>query len=122
MEPILGDTDIMIFPKGADVGTWRGYEEDNERYAYLKEAGFRYFCNVDSSQYWVQISNDYFRQGRRNLDGTRMYEVVCGKRDLLSDLFDAKEVFDPARPTPVKGVIAEDEKQTSQATSSKASE
>lgn len=122
VEPILGDTDIMIFPKGADVGTWRGYEEDNERYAYLKEAGFRYFCNVDSSQYWVQISNDYFRQGRRNLDGTRMYEVVCGKRDLLSDLFDAKEVFDPARPTPVKGVLEEGEKQGSQTTSSKASE
>lgn len=121
VEPILGDTDIMIFPKGADVGTWRGYEEDNERYAYLKEAGFRYFCNVDSSEYWVQISNDYFRQGRRNLDGTRMYEVVCGKRDLLSDLFDAKEVFDPARPTPVKGVVEESTGQESQTTASKES-
>ena len=51
-----------------------------------------------------------------------MYEVVCGKRDLLSDLFDAKEVFDPARPTPVKGVLEEGEKQGSQTTSSKASE
>lgn len=107
VQPILGDTDIILFPKGADVGTWKGYEETNERYAYLKNAGFDYFCNVDSSEYWVQITRDYFRQGRRNLDGTRMYEVICGKRDLLSDLFDAKEVFDPARPTPVKGVVAE---------------
>lgn len=106
VEPILGDTDIIIFPKGADVGTWKGYDETNERYNYLNQAGFDYYCNVDSSQYWVQIAKDYFRQGRRNLDGTRMYEVVCGKRDLLSDLFDAKEVFDPSRPVPVKGVEA----------------
>jgi hypothetical protein len=57
-----------------------------------------------SKEYWVQISSDFVRMGRRNLDGTRMYEAVVGYRDLLSDLFDANAVFDPARPTPVEGV------------------
>jgi hypothetical protein len=44
------------------------------------------------------------RQGRRNLDGYRMYydlpESGVGG-DHLSDLFDVNEVFDRSRPTPV---------------------
>ena len=39
----------------------------------------------------------YMRQGRRNLDGYRMYY----NPEMVEDLFDAKAVFDPARPTPV---------------------
>ena len=70
---------------------------DNPKFAYYKSRGYNYFCNVDSSQYWVQITDSYVRQGRRNLDGYRMYY----NPEMLSDLFDAKEVFDPARPTPV---------------------
>lgn len=109
--PIIGETDIVIYPNGDDIGSWRYYTDENQsddakaKYAYLESLGFRYFCNVDGSkEYWVQISSDFVRMGRRNLDGTRMYEAVVGYRDLLSDLFDAKEVFDPARPTPVEGV------------------
>ena len=62
-----------------------------------KSMGYNYYCNVDSSKYFVQIRDRYFRQGRRNLDGYRMYY----NPELLEDLFDAKSVFDPARPTPV---------------------
>lgn len=102
---IVGDVDIMIFPFGEDVGSWRGYEDTNERYQYLKSLGFNYFCNVDSSVAWVQITGSYFRQGRRNIDGTRLYEAIVAT-DRLSDLFDAAEIFDPARPTPVPGVTA----------------
>ena len=55
-------------------------------------------------QYFVQIGDDYMRQGRRNLDGYRMYydlpESGVGG-DHLSDLFDVNEVFDRSRPTPV---------------------
>lgn len=109
--PIIGTTDIVIYPNGDDIGSWRLYTDENQsddakaKYNYLESLGFKYFCNVDGSkEYWVQISSDFVRMGRRNLDGTRMYEAVVGYRDLLSDLFDAKEVFDPARPTPVAGV------------------
>ncbi|MCC8151262.1 MAG: polysaccharide deacetylase, partial [Lachnospiraceae bacterium] len=101
VEPLIGETDIMIFAFGDDIGDWQPYTSDNSRYQHLKELGFDYFCNVDSAQYWVQFGDDYLRQGRRNIDGNRMWEALSGGKDRLSDLFDVKEVFDPARPTPV---------------------
>ena len=95
--PILGKTDMIIFAFGADIGGWEGYSMDNPKFAYYKSRGYNYYCNVDSSQYFVQITDEYFRQGRRNLDGYRMYY----NPDLLGDLFDVSEVWDSTRPTPV---------------------
>ena len=97
---LIGGTDILIFPFGADIGDWHPYKADNGRFTYLKGSGFRYFCNVDSSQYFVQKGDDYLRQGRRNLDGFRMWQDMTVK-NRTSDLFNAEDVFDPARPTPV---------------------
>ena len=77
---------------------------ENQKYEYLHQLGFRYFCNVDSSQHWVQFGNDYVRQGRRNLDGYRMYydlPETNPQKDHLSDLFDVTQVFDRERPVPV---------------------
>lgn len=95
--PILGRTDMIFFAFGADIGDWKEYSEDNSKFAYYKSRGYNYFCNVDSSRYWVQITDRYFRQGRRNLDGYRMYYDP----EMLSDLFDVSEVWDISRPTPV---------------------
>ena len=49
MESLIGPTDIILYPFGADVGDWRAYTRENEKFAYLYDKGFRYFCNVDSS-------------------------------------------------------------------------
>ena len=97
VEPILGKTDMIIFAFGADIGDWQGYSADNPKFAYYKSQGYNYYCNVDSNQYWVQITDNYFRQGRRNLDGYRMYY----NPEMLSDLFDVSAVWDASRPTPV---------------------
>ena len=104
VESLIGPTDIILFPFGADIGDWHPYTMENERFRYLYNAGFRYFCNVDSSQYWVQFGSDYLRQGRRNLDGYRMYydlPETNPEKDHLSDLFDVTQVFDRERPVPV---------------------
>lgn len=95
--PILGKTDMIIFAFGADIGDWQEYTLDNSKFAYYKSRGYNYYCNVDSSQYWVQITDQYFRQGRRNLDGYRMYYNA----EMLSDLFDVSDVWDDSRPVPV---------------------
>ena len=105
VESLIGPTDIILFPFGADVGDWHPYTMENERFRYLYNAGFRYFCNVDSSQYWVQLGDDYLRQGRRNLDGYRMWKDITaeaeGRPRKLDDLFRAEDIFDKSRPPPV---------------------
>ena len=97
VKPLVGDTNVIIFAFGSDLGDWQPYTSDNEKFAYLKSMGFDIYCNVDSTQYWVQFGENYMRQGRRNLDGYRMYY----NPEMLEDLFDAGEVFDKSRPTPV---------------------
>ena len=101
VETLVGETDILIYPFGTDVGSWHNYTNDNTRYVYLRDQGFRYFCNVDSSSpYWVQIDKEYMRQGRRNLDGYRMWKDIHDPENAkLKDLFDANEVYDKDRPT-----------------------
>ena len=96
--PVVGNTDVLIFAFGADINDWRPYTWDNEFFAYLKQQGFSIYCNVDGSQVsWVQFGDDYLRQGRRNLDGYRMYY----NPELVEDLFDVSQAWDEARPTPV---------------------
>ncbi len=105
VKSLIGPTDIILFPFGADVGDWHPYASDNERFRYLKNLGFSYFCNVDSSRFWVQVGDDFLRQGRRNLDGYRMWMDIAAGSDTskrkLDDLFRAEDIFSPNRPTPV---------------------
>lgn len=95
--PLIGGTDTIIFAHGQDLADWHDYSADNEKFAYLKSQGFNYFCNVDSSQYFLQIRENYVRQGRRNLDGYRLWNDVHGEKNRTSDLFNAADVLDPAR-------------------------
>ena len=93
VEPLIGDTDTLIYAFGGDI---RGMEKySGERFNYLKQCGFDYYCGVDSAKYWVQIEPNYVRQSRRNVDGYRMFY----NPDMLSDLFDVQEAWDPLRPS-----------------------
>lgn len=98
VEPIVGETDTIIFAHGQDLGRWGNYDESNEKYQYLREQGYDVFCNVDASQYATWLGDDYLRQGRRNLDGYRIYYNAIGEQNNVSDLFDASEILDPDRP------------------------
>lgn len=60
VDPLIGGTDIIIFAFGTDITTEPEYSGD--KFEYLKGQGYNYFCNVDSSQYYVQIRDRYFRQ------------------------------------------------------------
>lgn len=99
VEPLIGDTDIIIFAHGEDLASWNEDYASTEKFQYLKSQGFNIFCNVDSSQYFVQIEDGFLRMGRRNLDGYRLWEAVYGGNDRLSDLFDSASLYDPKRPT-----------------------
>ena len=104
VESLIGPTDIILYPFGADIGDWHPYTTENERFAYLYSMGFRYYCNVDSNPYWVQLGDTFLRQGRRNLDGYRMWKDISAEDPSgrkLDDLFRSEDIFDPDRPTPV---------------------
>ena len=85
--PLIGGTDIWIYSNGEDVDN-ATYEE---RFKVLREYGFNYFCPVDSGKYTTEIYSDYMKQGRRNIDGYRMYyDMIDDDVDYLSDLFDVR--------------------------------
>lgn len=97
VQTIIGDTDVILYPHGSDIAGVEKYTFDNKKFKALYDDGYRYFFNVDGHTYWNQLGDNYFRGGRRNLDGYRMYH----NPKKLSDLFDVDQVFDKSRPTPV---------------------
>lgn len=99
--PIVGDTDTIIFAHGQDIAGGEGYDNSNEKYTYLKSIGFDIFCNVDSTPYQTSVTADYLHQGRRNIDGYRIYQDTISENPITTDLFDANAVIDPERPLPV---------------------
>lgn len=99
VQSIIGETDVILYPHGSDIAGLKKYSFDNQKFAVLYEDGYRYFFNVDSNT-WNQLGPNYFRGGRRNLDGIRIYH----NPNKVDDLFDAATVLDPARPLPVPTV------------------
>ncbi len=89
---LLGPTDIYIFPFGIDIETTIG-EYTSEKYHYLKQNGFNYYCGVFKEP-WMHIKDDYVRMTRRPLDGQAMLEFP----ERLADLFDVPSIIDPERP------------------------
>ncbi|MDR2082852.1 MAG: hypothetical protein LBP35_04490 [Candidatus Ancillula trichonymphae] len=63
MKPILGPTDLFVYPFGQDLA---GVEEySGAKFNNLYNRGFRYFANVDGSQpSWIQVHAKYVR-GKR---------------------------------------------------------
>lgn len=90
--PIVGKTDILLYPFGADICSWRGYE--GEKYDIVKKHGYWYFCNVDSAQFWIQLRDGYMRMGRINTDGERFVKTP----EKLKFMFDVDYVYDTSRP------------------------
>ena len=97
VQPIIGDCDVILYPHGSDIAGVEKYTFSNQKFAAHYEDGYRYFFNVDGAVYWNQLGENYYRGGRRNLDGYRMYYHP----QRLADLFEVSEVWDAARPTPV---------------------
>ena len=100
VQPIIGNCDVILYPHGSDISGISKYTFDNAKFKALYEDGYRYFFNVDSNIAWQQLGENYFRGGRRNLDGYRMWYTP----KKVADLFDVSEVFDPDRPTPVPSI------------------
>ena len=59
------------FAFGTDLTQVEDYSGD--KFEFFKSQGYNYFCNVDSSQYFVQIRDRYFRQSA----GETWMDIEC---------------------------------------------
>lgn len=116
VKPLLGDVDILMFPEGTDIGDRKEYGEDNEKYQYLKEQGFRYFCSRDLGEPFTQITWEYARSGYWNLDGYRMYQDLYQDAGRFSGILDFSQLYDPERPSVSDESGAEEEAGTEEGT------
>ncbi|GKX31050.1 hypothetical protein SH1V18_35300 [Vallitalea longa] len=85
--PIIGETNLYIYPFGASVG------KDDEKFKLLQEYGFQVFFGVGVHTN-LRFTDDAVLMDRCNLDGFRMH---YGKNQ-LEDLFDVDYVYDKSRP------------------------
>ena len=100
--PIVGKTDLLIYPFGADIAGIGDYE--NEKFQYLKSQGFNAFFNVDASvPAWGQAGGKYLRQARINVDGISLKHAIEGTSQTLNEFFDPHTVLDPQRPKSISG-------------------
>lgn len=73
VESLAGETDVLLFPFQTDLGSWGSYGTENQKYTYLRELGFRYFCVEDDNPCFVQIGKDYVHQGIHEIDNYEQY-------------------------------------------------
>ncbi|KAA9393909.1 polysaccharide deacetylase [Kocuria coralli] len=102
VEPIVGPTDLLIYPFGADIAGLEPY--GNAKFDFLKAQGFHSYYNVDASTTaWNQYGPAYLRQARINVDGISLKAAVQGQNQTLFEFFDPHSVVDPARPATIAG-------------------
>ncbi len=103
VRPIVGPTDELVYPFGADISGMAKYSPDNKKYAFLRgAAGFDYFFPIDASKpSWSQLTGQSWRQARINVDGFSMQRELDGKQTALENFFNTKSTVDPLRPLPL---------------------
>lgn len=101
VQPIVGPTNLLIYPFGADISGLPPYS--GAKYNYLKQAGFDFYFNVDgSTPAWGQLGDGYLREARFNVDGISLKAALDG-REAMKSFFDPKSVLDPKRPKSISG-------------------
>ena len=99
VEPLVGKTDILLYPQGADIGGWSTYDSENETYQLLKSEGFRYFCAMNIAGVRTQQTQEYLRCDYQNLDGYRMYQDLYEGTGRFAGILDFSAIYDESRPS-----------------------
>ncbi|GCF93319.1 hydrolase [Enterococcus florum] len=95
VEPIIGKTNVLIYPFGADISDAANYTAANAKYSFLKGQGYDIFANVDASKpAWGQFTPAYYRNARINVDGLRFDSDVKGENNVLENFFQVDQVVD----------------------------
>ena len=89
--PILGETDILVYPSGGDIKGQEAYS--GSKYDALHGLGYRYFVGVNNGASWGMTTGDYARQQRTLVTGANLSEHP----EWYAGLFDAATVLSAER-------------------------
>ena len=89
--PILGQTDILVYPTGADIAGHDSYS--GSKYDALHSAGFRYFVGVENGVRWGMTASAYARQTRTLVTA----DFLKSNPEWYAGLFDAATVLSEVR-------------------------
>jgi len=88
--PILGETNMFVFPYGEHTFHWRDGVGNCPKFLYLIERGYRIFCGVGIPTF-NRFSDGIFFMDRANIDGFSLRNH--GER--LAHLMDVNNVYYP---------------------------
>ena len=89
--PLLGETDIMVYPTGGDIAGHENYS--GSRYDALHGYGFRYFIGTGSGENWGMTTGQYARQQRTVVTA----ENLASNPEWYAGMFDAATVLSAER-------------------------
>ena len=89
--PVLGATDILVYPTGGDIKGQEAYA--GGKYDALHGLGYRYFVGVSNGANWGMTAPEYARQTRTLVTGANLAEHP----EWYAGLFDAATVLSSQR-------------------------
>ena len=89
--PVLGATDILVYPTGGDIKGQDAYS--GSKYDTLHAYGFRYFVGASSGERWGMTTGEYARQTRTLVTAANLAEHP----DWFAGLFDPATVLSAER-------------------------
>ena len=89
--PVLGETDILVYPSGGDIKGKEAYS--GSKYEALHGYGFRYFVGTGSGETWGMTATQYARHIRTIVSAVNLAEHP----DWFAGLFDAATVLSADR-------------------------
>mgnify|MGYP003293850367 CR=1 FL=1 len=89
--PILGETDILVYPSGGDIKGQEAYT--GSKYDALHGLGYRYFVGVNNGAPWGMTTGEYARQQRTLVTGANLIEHP----EWYAGMFDAATVLSAER-------------------------
>lgn len=89
--PVLGETDILVYPTGGDIKGQESYS--GSKYEALHGYGFRYFIGTNSGVTWGMTTPDYARQQRTIVTAANL----VSNPEWYEGMFDAATVLSSER-------------------------
>ena len=87
INPIIGDTNVMVFAQGTDIGDYTG-----PKYKVLYDKGFRFFIGK-ADKPLVDVTNSYVHQKRLMVTGSNMF----WNAKMFNGMFDCNAILNSMR-------------------------